>query len=77
MSVPGLTCIMAPLATPVLTFFMENRRDQLKRLIAHYRRQLADGVNGAIGQLYMQEIIKAEAELELLNRNDNGTDKRE
>lgn len=53
---------------------MENRRDQLKRLVAHYRRLLAEGVDGAMAQIYVREIIKAETELAILDKD---TDRRE
>ncbi len=56
---------------------MENRRDHLKRLLAIYRKHLAEGVTGDLATIYLKAIINAEAELRRLNQDDIGNDKRE
>ena len=44
-----------------------DRREQLQNLISHYRRRLAEGVDAMLVRVYVQEIIRAEAELALLD----------
>ena len=49
---------------------MENRRENLKRLIALYRKHLANCVTADLATIYLNEIAKAEVELELLDKKD-------
>ncbi len=47
-----------------------NRADELRRQIALYRQQLADGVNGARAVSHLQEIKRLQAELDRMEKND-------
>ena len=53
---------------------MVDRADQIRRKIAHYRRQLAEGINGERAVEILREVRRLETELA---RIEGGGDKQE
>jgi hypothetical protein len=53
---------------------MNDHRDTLRRRVAYYRRRLAEGVDAAIAQEYLRQILEAESELGEIEKD---TDRRE
>lgn len=45
---------------------MESRLEQLRRILAYYRRRLDEGADAALTATYLREIAGIEAELQRL-----------